>query len=160
MADGLFWDLNTMKSTIVITYEDSFWESFSTCDGNSVPFLPLLPRRYLISGGSGAVLPLLSSTRNCQRSTFPDPFWMFHSQLQLMVDCFIHSSPCLLVGVLDAISMFWISLFDSGCWFFQHLLRYRQSILQITDLRTQNVFVFLMLREIIEIIFFKCRDRI
>ena len=93
-----------MKSTIAITYEDSFWESFSTCDGNSVPFLPLLPRRYLISGGSGAVLPLLSSTRNCQRSTFPDPFWMFHSQL--MVDCFIHSSPCLLVGVLDAISMF------------------------------------------------------
>ena len=94
MADGLFWDLNTMKSTIAITYEDSFWERLSTCDGISVPFLPLFPRRYLISGGSGAGLPLLSSTHNCQWSTFPDPFWMFNSQL--MVDCFSHSSLCLL----------------------------------------------------------------
>ena len=83
-----------MKSTIAITYEDSFWERISTCDGISVPFLPLFPRRYLISGGSGAGLPLLSSTHNCQWSTFPDPFWMFNSQL--MVGCFSHSSLCLL----------------------------------------------------------------
>ena len=83
-----------MKSTIAITYEDSFRERLSTCDGISVPFLPLFPRRYLISGGSGAGLPLLSSTHNCQWSTFPDPFWMFNSQL--MVDCFSHSSLCLL----------------------------------------------------------------
>ena len=72
-----------MKSTIAITYEDSFWERLSTCDGNSVPFLSLFPKWYLISGGSGAGLPLLSSTRNCQRSTFPDPFWIFLAQDRL-----------------------------------------------------------------------------
>ena len=94
MADGLFETSILWSLLLQLPMRTASEKEFSTYDGISVPFLPLFPRRYLISGGSGAGLPFLSSTHNCQWSTFPDPFWMFNSQL--MVDCFSHSSLCLL----------------------------------------------------------------
>ena len=96
----------------------------------------------------------------------------FHFFLQLAIvsdqlflilfGCFIHNSWSIGSFTAALVCLF-VFLTQSSCFdsassalvvaSFSNVFRYRQSILQITDLRTQNVFVFLMLQEIIEIVF-------
>ena len=133
----IVWDFNAVKSIIAITWEDSFWESFSTCK-HSVPFSAISSlaisdnRRIWRCTSTSFFNPQLSAI------SFQDPVCFFLAHYRLL-----HSQqPLLPCWCPWRNQHVWSQPLRLGCCFFQHLFRYLQRILQFTDLRAQRPSIF------------------